>query len=107
MPYILGIIHTARLEDTSKTYASLDLDPDRDAWSPESVDAIMRVFKKTMHAGVNSLVHVDAEYTERHGMIWLPRIYPDTEEGERQLAVLEDVGVTVLLSARTRARDAC
>ncbi|KAI3316791.1 reducing type I polyketide synthase [Xylariaceae sp. AK1471] len=86
----LGLLRTARLEDNSKTYVSLDLDPDRASWSPESVNAIIRVFHATMHTTSNSISHVDVEYAERETVLLVPRVHPDATENDGLFAGLED-----------------
>ncbi|GAW16135.1 hypothetical protein ANO14919_055580 [Xylariales sp. No.14919] len=83
----LGLLRTARLEYSTKTYVSLDLDPSRDAWSVESTDAIMRVFRATMH---NRAGTVDLEYAERGTVLLNPRMRPDSAESEDLFPNLED-----------------
>ncbi|KAI1309753.1 putative polyketide synthase [Xylaria venustula] len=83
----LGLLRTARLEDQSKRYVSLDLDPTRDSWSPESTDAIMRVFRASMH---NDAGPVDMEYAERGTVLLNPRLRPDSTEHEDLFDGLEE-----------------
>ncbi|KAI3338274.1 putative polyketide synthase [Ustulina deusta] len=83
----LGLLRTARLEDQSKRYVSLDLDPGRDSWSPESTDAIMRVFRATMH---NDVGPIDMEYAERETVLLNPRLLPDSAEHEDLFNGLEE-----------------
>ncbi|KAI8623341.1 reducing type I polyketide synthase [Xylariaceae sp. FL1651] len=85
----LGLLRTARLEDTSKTYISLDLDPERHSWSPESAEAIIRVFHATMHKRDNT-AHADLEYAERKSVLHVPRMHPDAMENEDFFAGLKD-----------------
>ncbi|KAI0109091.1 putative polyketide synthase [Nemania sp. FL0031] len=82
----LGLLRTARLENSSKTYVSLDLDPNRDSWSIEGIDAIMRVFRATMHDKFDS---VDMEYAERKTILLSPRVHRDSSETEDLLNSLE------------------
>ncbi|TGJ85110.1 hypothetical protein E0Z10_g3631 [Xylaria hypoxylon] len=83
----LGLLRTARVEDSSKTYISLDLDPSRDPWSTESTNAIMRVFGATMH---NNVGIVDTEYAERGTVLLTPRMQPDSTESEDLFDNLEE-----------------
>ncbi|KAI1426762.1 putative polyketide synthase [Xylaria sp. FL1777] len=83
----LGLLRTARLEDQSKRYVSLDLDPGRDSWSPESIEAIMCVFRATMH---NDVGPVDMEYAERETVLLNPRLHPDSTEHENLFDGLEE-----------------
>ncbi|KAI0435050.1 putative polyketide synthase [Xylaria sp. FL1042] len=83
----LGLLRTSRLEDQSKRYVSLDLDPSRDSWSLESTDAIMRVFSATMHNDVGA---VDMEYAERQTVLLNPRLHPDSAEDEDLFNGLEE-----------------
>ncbi|KAI0454862.1 reducing type I polyketide synthase [Xylaria acuta] len=83
----LGLLRTARLEDSIKRYVSLDLDPVRDPWTAETTDAIMRVFHATMH---NSVGPVDTEYVERETVLLSPRMHQDSTESEELSAVLEE-----------------
>ncbi|KAI0506887.1 putative polyketide synthase [Xylaria bambusicola] len=83
----LGLLRTARLEDQSKRYVSLDLDPSRNSWSLESTDAIIRVFHATMH---NNVGVVDMEYAERGTVLLNPRLRPDSVELEDLYEGLEE-----------------
>ncbi|KAI0474774.1 reducing type I polyketide synthase [Xylaria cf. heliscus] len=83
----LGLLRTARLEDSSKRYASLDLDPARDPWSAESTDAIVRVFHATMHQDVG---YVDMEYAERETVLLSPRLRQDLTGKGELYAILEE-----------------
>ncbi|KAJ3580034.1 hypothetical protein NPX13_g526 [Xylaria arbuscula] len=83
----LGLLRTARLEDQSKRYVSLDLDPSRNSWSPESADAIIRVFHASMQ---NDVVVIDMEYAERGTILLNPRLCPDAVEHEDLFNGLEE-----------------
>lgn len=85
----LGLLRTARLEDKSKRYVSLDLDPGREPWTLESADAIVRIFQATMDR-TNVTDDRDMEYAQRDSVILIPRIHADTEENDNLFAVLED-----------------
>ncbi|KAI0877703.1 hypothetical protein GGS24DRAFT_446468 [Hypoxylon argillaceum] len=80
------LLRTARLEDSRKTYASLDLDLSRGSWSTESAAAIMHIFQGTMYNHVGS---VDMELAERKTVLLCPRMHDDSSENEDLLAGLE------------------
>ena len=85
----LGLLRTARLEDRGRTYVSLDLDPEREAWDLGTTDAIIKVFKATMDKYKDPEVS-DFEYAERGSEILVPRTHHDATENDDLFAGLED-----------------
>jgi NADPH:quinone reductase-like Zn-dependent oxidoreductase/SAM-dependent methyltransferase len=77
----VGLLRTARVEDLSKRYVSLDLDPARSAWTAASQDAITKVFQTALDFSKESGTF-DTEYAERDSKILVPRMHPDTVENE-------------------------
>ncbi|KAI0857178.1 hypothetical protein F4860DRAFT_528288 [Xylaria cubensis] len=76
----LGLLRCARLEDTTRTYASLDLDASRDLWTSEASNAIIRVMRNILLT--DDTGRLDLEYAERGGEILIPRFHHDTIENE-------------------------
>ena len=74
-----GLLRTLRCEDNDKKYISLDLDPEREAWSPLSIDAIFDIFSKTL-ASLEATDLVEFEFAERSGSVYVPRICEDEKE---------------------------
>ncbi|KAI0543352.1 reducing type I polyketide synthase [Xylaria curta] len=85
----LGMLRTARLEDKSRKYVSLDLDPDRPAWDLETIDVIARVFKATL-GQENSAEVTDLEYAERDSKLLVSRMQYDATENDDLFMGLED-----------------
>ncbi|KAI1744483.1 reducing type I polyketide synthase [Xylaria scruposa] len=85
----LGMLRTARLEDKSRKYVSLDLDPDRPAWDLRSIDVIARVFKATLGQEDSAEV-TDLEYAERGSKILVSRMQYDATENDDLFKGLED-----------------
>ena len=78
-----GLLRTLRLEDATKRFVSLDLDPQSDPWTTTSANAIADVFKRTYD---ETLETKDFEYAERGSIIQVPRVYEDKEENEAVMA---------------------
>ncbi|TIC97276.1 Lovastatin diketide synthase mokB [Colletotrichum higginsianum] len=66
----VGLLRTLRNETNGKPCISLDIDPSRDPWTPETIDAILQVFHTSLGAANQ---HSDFEYVERDGIIHVPR----------------------------------
>jgi NADPH:quinone reductase-like Zn-dependent oxidoreductase/malonyl CoA-acyl carrier protein transacylase len=77
----LGLLRTARLEDTRRVYVSLDLDPSRDPWSRVASEAITRVLQATLYNQEKTSTF-GLEYAERSGEILIPRLHNDALEDE-------------------------
>ncbi|KAK4238694.1 hypothetical protein C8A03DRAFT_14873 [Achaetomium macrosporum] len=77
----LGLLRTARVEDNSKIFVSLDLDPSRAPWTAASRDAIITVFSAALDRGREPGT-VDFEYAERGGRIFIPRLHRDVAEND-------------------------
>ncbi|KAK2755488.1 Type I Iterative PKS [Arachnomyces sp. PD_36] len=76
-----GMLRTCRLEDSSKKYISLDLDPANEPWDPSSVQTITDVFDAAFNP--NKLVpSIDSEYVQRNGSLLIPRVRYDVAESE-------------------------
>jgi NADPH:quinone reductase-like Zn-dependent oxidoreductase/SAM-dependent methyltransferase/acyl carrier protein len=70
----VGLLRTLRNESNGKQCISLDLDPSRDPWTPETIDAICQVFRASHDATTR---HNEFEYAERDGVISVPRAFND------------------------------
>lgn len=77
----LGLLRTARIEDSSRVFASLDLDPGQSAWRTETQAIISRVLVAAMDRGKTPGT-VDFEYAERDSQVLLPRLHRDAAENE-------------------------
>lgn len=75
-----GLLRTARLEDTSKRFVSLDLDPKTDRFSPENMDAVVKIFGKAMDVRDAEDAGPDQEFAVRHAEILVPRIVQEHDE---------------------------
>ncbi|KAK8107122.1 uncharacterized protein PG998_009135 [Apiospora kogelbergensis] len=86
-----GFLRTCRVEDQSKKYVSLDLDPSDSKWSAGSLSTIAKVFASVFNDA--SEAASDFEFAERRGNILLPRIVRDDIENE---ALVNDLKKTEL-----------
>ncbi|KAF1829172.1 reducing type I polyketide synthase [Decorospora gaudefroyi] len=75
-----GFLRTCRVEDRSRRFGSLDLDPCR-GWDSESQTLIAKVFATIFNNASNA--PEDFEYAERKGQILLPRLNRDLLENEK------------------------
>ncbi|KAI1205736.1 reducing type I polyketide synthase [Annulohypoxylon truncatum] len=73
----VGLLRTFRTEDASRRLVSLDLDPARAAWDTVSHNILARVFAATFASSSDPL---DVEFSERGGVILVPRIGRDGNE---------------------------
>ncbi|KAJ5382317.1 hypothetical protein N7517_000228 [Penicillium concentricum] len=73
---VTGFLRTLRLEDPSKCYISLDLDPIADSWTPQTARSIVDVLKSTFHDSWK-VQRTEYEFAERQGQILVPRICED------------------------------
>lgn len=85
----IGLLRTARLENTSKRYISLDLDSSDAPWSSSSHSDIIRIFQRTMD-WAKDVTNVDTEYAVRNSEILVPRICADDKESQALLDGLEE-----------------
>ncbi|POS74158.1 polyketide synthase-3 [Diaporthe helianthi] len=85
----VGLLRTAQLEDTSKRYISLDLDPSLEPWSSSHQPAILSIFKRAMNWATD-VKNLDTEYAVRKSEIFVPRVCVDNEENETLMAGLEE-----------------
>jgi NADPH:quinone reductase-like Zn-dependent oxidoreductase/SAM-dependent methyltransferase len=75
-----GFLRTCRVEDLTKRFVSLDLDPSRPEWDPDCHTIIAKVFANVFK-NTNEAPE-DFEFAERGGQILLPRLIRDTTENE-------------------------
>ncbi|GAB1197710.1 hypothetical protein APSETT444_007013 [Aspergillus pseudonomiae] len=81
----LGLLRTLRNESHGSRFVSLDLDPSRDPWTPQSYDAIANVLDAAAASHEKEF-----EYAERDGIIYVPRTFSDSgSNGNQDLTVLE------------------
>lgn len=85
----IGLLRTARLENTSKRYISVDLDNSDARWSSSSHSDIVRIFQRTMD-WAKDVTNVDTEYAVRNSEILVPRICADDKESQALLDGLEE-----------------
>jgi NADPH:quinone reductase-like Zn-dependent oxidoreductase/acyl transferase domain-containing protein len=84
---VTGFLRTLRLEDPSKRYISLDLDPVSDSWTPQATRAIVQILKNTF-ADSWKVQRTEYEFAERQGQILVPRI---CEDYEQNLAIAKQI----------------
>lgn len=75
-----GFLRTCRVEDQTKKYVSLDLDPSDCEWKLRSHTSIAKVFAGVFNNAANAAS--DFEFAERGGQILLPRLVRDDIENE-------------------------
>ncbi|KAL2821358.1 hypothetical protein BDW59DRAFT_164238 [Aspergillus cavernicola] len=73
----LGLLRTLRMEDLSKRYIALDLDPMQEVWTAISVNSIIDVFKSTLEDYGSDCR--DFEFFERKGQVHVPRLMIDPD----------------------------
>lgn len=78
---VTGFLRTLRLEDPSKRYISLDLDPISDSWTPQTTRAVVDVLKNTFYDSWK-VQRTEYEFAERNGQILVPRICEDHEQNQ-------------------------
>ncbi|KAK0741973.1 hypothetical protein B0T21DRAFT_408828 [Apiosordaria backusii] len=71
-----GFLRSLRQEYSGKRLATLDLDPSRPLWSPESIQSITQVFRSFFNYS-NPETNSDYEFAERDGVISVPRYIKD------------------------------
>jgi acyl transferase domain-containing protein/NADPH:quinone reductase-like Zn-dependent oxidoreductase/ubiquinone/menaquinone biosynthesis C-methylase UbiE len=76
-----GLLRTRRLEDNSKRYIALDLDPKDPCWSTSSIQNIVDVFAKSFDYATDKNI-LDSENAIRDGDLFLPRISDDNLEND-------------------------
>lgn len=85
----LGLLRTARLENTGRRYASVDLDPSQMPWTAEGQSAILRVFRAAMDTTTEP-ARLDYEYAVRRSEILVPRMQPSASENDDLMKCLEE-----------------
>ncbi|KAL9123055.1 MAG: hypothetical protein Q9187_000382 [Circinaria calcarea] len=71
-----GLLRTLRLEDSSKRFVALDLDPRNGPWTATGISTILDLFKLTFDYGRDKSL-MDFEYAERDSLVYVPRLYDD------------------------------
>ena len=89
----LGFARTIRSENTSLKFVTLDLDARKTRSDIETAETVVRIFK-TAFGSSTQAYNVDMEFSERDGIINIPRLIPDAEKNnfvmrETQPPVLE------------------
>jgi NADPH:quinone reductase-like Zn-dependent oxidoreductase/malonyl CoA-acyl carrier protein transacylase/ubiquinone/menaquinone biosynthesis C-methylase UbiE len=74
-----GLLRARRLEDASKRYIALDLDPLEPAWSISSLDSVVDIFSKAFDYATEKNT-LEFEYAVRNGNLLIPRISVDHKE---------------------------
>lgn len=77
-----GFLRTAKQEDTSKRYVSLDFEITADGqepWSTASIPHIVQVLKQSFDANV-PITEIEWEYAVKHDILHVPRVYPSPAE---------------------------
>lgn len=82
----VGFLRALRVEYIGKRLAALDLDPEREPWSNESVATLTDIFKKTFDYSIDETLK-DFEFADRGGVIHIPRYFKDVD---RNTAVFPD-----------------
>ncbi|KAL2807721.1 hypothetical protein BJX63DRAFT_61499 [Aspergillus granulosus] len=85
-----GLLRTRRLEDSSKRYIALDLDPATPAWSTASIASIVDIFTRSFDYATDKNT-LDFEYALRHGDLFVPRISDDNDENDDVAAPTTDL----------------
>lgn len=62
----LGLLRTLRVEDASKTFITIDLDPQQGCWDPSAIQVIDDVFRYTLNANRE---HREFEFSVRSGQL--------------------------------------
>lgn len=98
-----GLLRTCRVEDQSKRYVSLDLDPSGARWKPESQDCIAKLFANVFNYAGDLAVE-DFEFAERQGQILLPRLVRDSTENETFVNDSKKVGMQPFMQSQPEGR---
>lgn len=76
-----GFLRSVRQEYTGKRLGALDLDPLKSSWSSESVQTVTDVFRRFFDLS-GSQQMVDYEFSDRNGVVHIPRYVKDTSRNE-------------------------
>lgn len=74
---VIGLARTIRSE-TDLKFATIDLDPQRPDFGPDTSEIITEVFRSTF-SSLSSVDDAEMEYMERSGQLHVPRIISDDE----------------------------
>lgn len=90
-----GLLRTLRCENTSVRYVSLDLDSSRDPWTADDIRAITSIYESNFQFSSEQTI-LDSEYSERNGVIKIPRIVESRQHNKRPVESEEDsIGIEV------------
>ncbi|KAK3944449.1 hypothetical protein QBC46DRAFT_350516 [Diplogelasinospora grovesii] len=71
-----GLLRTARQEDASRRYVSLDFEVTAEGpWSPATIPHIVQVLRQSFDANMDA-ADIEWEYAVQNGMLHVPRVYP-------------------------------
>ncbi|KAJ5175582.1 uncharacterized protein N7482_001459 [Penicillium canariense] len=70
----IGLLRTLRLENETKRYISLDLDPHRASWSSETISVVSRIYQHLVSLPLLENGEAEYELAERQGQIYVPRL---------------------------------
>ncbi|KAI6392280.1 Type I Iterative PKS [Pyricularia oryzae] len=85
-----GLLRTLNLEDASRRYVSLDLDPNEPPWSAENIRHIAAVFAASLDFSMPRH-EVDLEYAVQHDRIYVSRLHQDDEENQKAFGGSQEV----------------
>ncbi|KAM0259446.1 hypothetical protein ACHAQJ_003341 [Trichoderma viride] len=67
----VGFLRTLRLEDASKTYVTLELDPQQGCWDPAAIQVVSDTFRYSLSS--DNREHREYEFAVRSGQLHVPR----------------------------------
>ena len=76
---VLGLARTIRSENTTLKFVTLDLDTQEARSDMETAETIVRMFKTAFGSNFQAYSE-DVEFSERNGIISIPRLVPDAEK---------------------------
>ncbi|KAI0481329.1 polyketide synthase [Xylariaceae sp. FL0804] len=77
-----GLLRTARQEDSTKRYVSLDFDITAEApWSPSTIPHILQVLKQSFDARADA-TSIEWEYAVQADALYVPRVFPDRAQDQ-------------------------
>lgn len=82
----LGVLRTLRNEMVGKQCVSLDVDPSREPWTLETMNAICQVLQASL--APTGPRETEFEYAERDGVVHVPRAFKYTSRGDNDADVV-------------------
>lgn len=73
-----GFLRTLRLEHADSLFVHLDFDHSNEPWSRDKIPFILRVFGESFDTNRSS-DQVDWEYAVKDSLLYVPRVYPDSD----------------------------